>query len=153
MSWLVSELKKSLAVRALNSVKNILDSKYGIVLLQPAYTSYHPELGEISSYPEGYKENAGIFCHNNPWISIAETVVGHGNRAFEVYKKICPAYLEDISDIHKTEAYVYSQMIAGKDAKRFGEAKNSWLTVLLHGPSLTYLNTFLVYVLSLMAYA
>ncbi|CDB65173.1 glycoside Hydrolase Family 94 candidate b-glycan phosphorylase [Eubacterium sp. CAG:248] len=121
-------IKEGLAVRALNSVKNILDSKYGIVLLQPAYTSYHPELGEISSYPEGYKENAGIFCHNNPWISIAETVVGHGNRAFEVYKKICPAYLEDISDIHKTEAYVYSQMIAGKDAKRFGEAKNSWLT-------------------------
>ena len=121
-------IKEGLAVRALNSVKNILDSKYGIVLLQPVYTSYHPELGEISSYPEGYKENAGIFCHNNPWISIAETVVGHGNRAFEVYKKICPAYLEDISDIHKTEAYVYSQMIAGKDAKRFGEAKNSWLT-------------------------
>jgi len=121
-------IKEGLAVRALNSVKNILDSKYGIVLLQPAYTSYHPELGEISSYPEGYKENAGIFCHNNPWISIAETVVGHGNRAFEVYQKICPAYLEDISDIHKTEAYVYSQMIAGKDAKRFGEAKNSWLT-------------------------
>lgn len=80
-------IKEGLAVRALNSVKNILDSKYGIVLLQPAYTSYHPELGEISSYPEGYKENAGIFCHNNPWISIAETVVGHGNRAFEVYKK------------------------------------------------------------------
>lgn len=121
-------IKEGLAVRALNSVKNILDSKYGIVLLQPAYTSYHPELGEITSYPEGYKENAGIFCHNNPWISIAETVVGHGNRAFEVYQKICPAYLEDISDIHKTEAYVYSQMIAGKDAKRFGEAKNSWLT-------------------------
>ena len=121
-------IKEGLAVRALNSVKNILDSKYGIVSLQPAYTSYHPELGEISSYPEGYKENAGIFCHNNPWISIAETVVGHGNRAFEVYQKICPAYLEDISDIHKTEAYVYSQMIAGKDAKRFGEAKNSWLT-------------------------
>ncbi len=121
-------VKEGLAAKALDSVKNILDSKYGIVLLQPAYTSYHPELGEITSYPEGYKENAGIFCHNNPWISIAETVVGHGNRAFKVYKKICPAYLQDISDIHRTEAYVYSQMIAGKDANRFGEAKNSWLT-------------------------
>lgn len=121
-------VKEGLATKALESVKAILDTKYGIVLLQPAYTSYHPELGEITSYPEGYKENAGIFCHNNPWISIAETVVGHGNRAFEVYKKICPAYLQDISDIHKTEAYVYSQMIAGKDARHFGEAKNSWLT-------------------------
>ena len=117
-----------LAVRALRSVEENLDTKYGIVLLQPAYTSYHPELGEITSYPEGYKENAGIFCHNNPWISIAETVVGHGNRAFDVYKKICPAYLQDVSDLHKTESYVYSQMIAGIDAAHFGEAKNSWLT-------------------------
>ena len=117
-----------LAVRALRSVEEKLDTKYGIVLLQPAYTSYHPELGEITSYPEGYKENAGIFCHNNPWISIAETVVGHGNRAFDVYKKICPAYLQDVSDLHKTESYVYSQMIAGIDAAHFGEAKNSWLT-------------------------
>ena len=121
-------VKEGLAEKALESVKNRLDTKYGIVLLQPAYTYYHLELGEISSYPEGYKENAGIFCHNNPWVSIAETVLGHGNRAFEIYKKICPAYLQDISDLHRTEAYVYSQMIAGKDACRFGEAKNSWLT-------------------------
>ena len=76
----------------------------------------------------GYKENAGIFCHNNPWISIAETVLGRGNRAFEVYRKICPSYIEEISDIHRTEPYVYSQMIAGADAPGFGEAKNSWLT-------------------------
>ena len=105
-----------------------LDTKYGIVLLQPAYTKYHLELGEISSYPPGYKENAGIFCHNNPWISCAETVLGHGDRAFAVYKKTCPAYIEDISEIHRTEPYVYSQMVAGRDAPTFGEAKNSWLT-------------------------
>ena len=121
-------VKEGLAKKALDSVKERLDTKYGIVLLQPAYTYYHLELGEISSYPEGYKENAGIFCHNNPWVSIAETVIGDGNRAFEIYKKICPAYLQDVSDLHRTEAYVYSQMIAGKDASRFGEAKNSWLT-------------------------
>ena len=117
-----------LAVTALDSVKEKLDTKYGIMLLQPAYTRYHLELGEISSYPPGYKENAGIFCHNNPWVSIAETVVGRGNRAFEIYKKTCPAYIEDISEIHRTEPYVYSQMIAGADAKFHGEAKNSWLT-------------------------
>ena len=113
---------------ALDSVKEHLDSKYGIVLLQPAYTKYYLNLGEISSYPPGYKENAGIFCHNNPWISIAETKIKRGERAFEVYRKTCPAYLEEISEIHKTEPYVYSQMIAGKDAIRHGEAKNSWLT-------------------------
>ncbi len=116
------------AEKALASVEKHLDSKYGIMILQPAYTRYHVELGEISSYPPGYKENAGIFCHNNPWVSIAETVLGHGSRAFEIYKKTCPSYLEEISDIHRTEPYVYSQMVAGKDAKFFGQGKNSWLT-------------------------
>ena len=109
-------------------MKERLDTPYGIVLVNPAYTEYHVELGEISLYPPGYKENAGIFCHNNPWIMIAETVLGRGDRAFEYYKKIAPAYLEDNSEIHRTEPYVYSQMIAGKDAVRHGEAKNSWLT-------------------------
>ena len=121
-------VKEGYAEKALDSVIERLDTKYGIVLNNPPYTRYHVELGEISSYPPGYKENAGIFCHNNPWISIAETVIGRGNRAFEVYRKTCPAYLEDISEIHRTEPYVYSQMIAGKDAVPHGEAKNSWLT-------------------------
>lgn len=116
------------ARKALDSVKKYLDCDFGIVLNNPAFTKYHIEMGEITSYPEGYKENAGIFCHNNPWIMIAETKVGNGNRAFEYYSKIAPAYLEKISDLHKTEPYVYSQMIAGKDAFRPGEAKNSWLT-------------------------
>ena len=116
------------AEQALESVKERLDSKFGIMLHQPAYTKYHVELGEISSYPPGYKENAGIFCHNNPWIACAEAVVGHGNRAFEVFKKTCPIYLEDISEIHRTEPYVYCQMVAGRDAATFGEGKNSWLT-------------------------
>ena len=116
------------AARALKSVEERLDTKYGIVLLQPAYSHYYLNLGEISSYPPGYKENAGIFCHNNPWIVCAEAELGHGKRAFEVYRRTAPAYIEDISEIHRTEPYVYSQMIAGKDAPTFGEAKNSWLT-------------------------
>ncbi|MBQ8278894.1 MAG: glycosyl transferase [Roseburia sp.] len=121
-------VEEGLAEKALDSVKEKLDTKYGVMLLQPAYTKYHLELGEVTSYPPGYKENAGIFCHNNPWVSIAETVIGRGDRAFEIYKKTCPAYVEEISDIHRTEPYVYSQMVAGADAPRHGEAKNSWLT-------------------------
>ena len=121
-------VKEGLAEKALDSVKERLDTKYGIMVQQPAYTRYYLNLGEISSYPPGYKENAGIFCHNNPWISIAETVIGRGSRAFQIYKKTCPSYIEDISQIHRTEPYIYSQMIAGKDAPRHGEAKNSWLT-------------------------
>jgi cellobiose phosphorylase len=121
-------LNEGMVEKALDSVKERLDCEYGIVLNNPAFTKYYIEYGEISSYPPGYKENAGIFCHNNPWIMIGETVLGRGNQAWEYYKKICPAYLEEISDLHKTEPYVYSQMIAGKDAYKPGEAKNSWLT-------------------------
>ncbi len=121
-------VKEGLAQKALDSVKDRLDTEYGVMILQPAYTRYHLELGEVSSYPPGYKENAGIFCHNNPWVSIAETVIGRGGRAFEIYRKTCPAYVEEISEIHRTEPYVYSQMVAGRDAKFHGEAKNSWLT-------------------------
>ena len=116
------------AARAMKSVHERLETKYGVILNNPPFLRYHLELGEISSYPPGVKENAGIFCHNNPWITIAETVLGHADAAWELYKKICPAYLEDISEIHRTEPYCYSQMIAGKDSPRFGEAKNSWLT-------------------------
>ena len=121
-------VREGLAQKALDSVKEHLDCKYGVMILQPAYTTYHLELGEISSYPPGYKANAGIFCHNNPWVSIAETVIGRGDRAFEIYKKTCPAYTEEISEIHKTEPYVYCQMVAGADAYIPGEGKNSWLT-------------------------
>ncbi len=114
--------------KALESVHTYLDSKYGIVLNHPAYTSYDLSKGEITSYPEGYKENAGVFCHNNPWIMIGETVAGNGNRAWDYYARICPSFLEEISDLHRTEPYVYAQMIAGKEARKPGEAKNSWLT-------------------------
>jgi cellobiose phosphorylase len=121
-------LESGEAKRALDSVNERLATPHGIVLLNPPYTEYHVELGEVSSYPPGYKENAGIFCHNNPWVIIAETKLGRFERAFEYYKAITPAYREAISDVHRTEPYVYSQMIAGKDAPRHGEAKNAWLT-------------------------
>jgi cellobiose phosphorylase len=120
-------LDEGLVSKALDAVKERLDSEHGIVLNNPAFTKYYIEYGEISTYPAGYKENAGIFCHNNPWIMIGETVQGRGDRAWEYYKKICPSYLED-QQLHKVEPYVYSQMIAGKDAFLPGEAKNSWLT-------------------------
>ncbi len=121
-------VENNFAQKALDSAKELLDSKYGMVLNYPAYKSYDYKLGEISSYIPGYKENGGIFCHNNPWVMCANTVVDRNEDAFELYKKIAPAYLEDIQDIHKTEPYVYSQMIAGKEATYSGEAKNSWLT-------------------------
>jgi cellobiose phosphorylase len=116
------------AKKALESVNKHLATKHGIVLQQPAYSRYYLELGEISSYPPGYKENAGIFCHNNPWVIIAETILGNGDQAHDYYSRICPSAREEISDVHKNEPYVFSQMIAGRDAPSHGEAKNSWLT-------------------------
>ncbi|MBT8224406.1 MAG: glycosyl transferase [Dactylosporangium sp.] len=116
------------ASTALASVRERLATPHGIVLHQPAYSRYHLGLGEISTYPAGYKENAGIFCHTNPWIMIAEAMVANGDGAFDYYKRINPSAREDISDVHRCEPYVYAQMIAGKDAPTHGEAKNSWLS-------------------------
>jgi cellobiose phosphorylase len=116
------------AERALASVREHLATPHGIMLHQPAYTRYYLHLGEISSYPPGLKENGGIFCHTNPWIMIAEAMLGHGNRAHDYYTRINPSRREAISDVHRCEPYVYAQMIAGRDAPSHGEAKNSWLT-------------------------
>ena len=116
------------AAKALASVREHLATKHGLVVHQPAYTRYYLHLGEISSYPPGYKENAGVFCHVNPWVMIAETRLGHGDEAYDYYLRINPSAREEISEVHRCEPYVYAQMIAGKDAPTFGEAKNSWLT-------------------------
>jgi cellobiose phosphorylase len=121
-------LEDGQAESALRSVHDRLATPHGITLLQPAFSRYYVHLGEISSYPPGYKENAGIFCHTNPWIMIAEAVIGNGDRAFDYYQRINPAAREAISEVHRCEPYVYAQMIAGKDAPTHGEAKNSWLT-------------------------
>jgi cellobiose phosphorylase len=121
-------LEDGKAKQTLESVNKHLATKHGIVLQQPAFSKYYIHMGEISSYPPGYKENAGIFCHNNPWIIIAETMVGNGDRAFDYYTRINPSAREKIGDLHRCEPYVFAQMIAGKDAPKPGEAKNSWLT-------------------------
>ena len=119
--------EEGLCDRALDSAKRLLDSEHGLVLNQPAFSRYYIEYGEISSYPEGYKENAGIFCHNNPWVIIGEALAGRAEDAWEHWRKIAPAFIQD-QQLHKVEPYVYCQMVAGKDAARPGEGKNSWLT-------------------------
>ncbi len=121
-------LEDGKALAALDSVEKYLGTKYGLVLNNPAFTRYYLEYGEISTYPAGYKENAGVFCHNHAWIMCAEAFIGRGDKAFDYYTRIAPAFTEEYSEIHRLEPYVYAQMVAGKDAKRFGEAKNSWLT-------------------------
>ena len=120
-------LEEGMVDKSLDSCKRLLDCEHGMVLNYPAFTRYHIEMGEISSYPAGYKENGGIFCHNNPWVIIGETVARRGNDAWQHYTKIAPAWIED-QTLHKVEPYVYCQMVAGKEAAKPGEGKNSWLT-------------------------
>ena len=119
---------REFGVRALQSSQKYLGNAFGMEVLHPCYTEYRDYLGEISSYPPGYKENGSVFCHNNPWITLAYCTVKDGNGAFDLYTRNAPAYIEDKSDIHRTEPYCYSQTIAGRDAQNYGEAKNSWLT-------------------------
>ena len=116
------------AKSALSAVEKHLATEHGILLLQPAFSQYYLHLGEISSYPPGYKENASVFCHTNPWVMIAEAMLGDGDRALDYYLRINPSQREEISDLHRCEPYVYAQTIAGADSTSFGEAKNSWLT-------------------------
>jgi len=121
-------LEDGRAETALDSVEALLGCEHGVVVLYPVFTKYYPELGEISSYPDGYKENGSVFCHTNPWIMIGETMIGRGEKAMDYYRRTAPAYRQHLQELHKIEPYVYPQMIAGKQAKVPGEAKNSWLT-------------------------
>jgi cellobiose phosphorylase len=116
------------ARQALDSVAERLATPHGIMLHQPGFTHYYLNLGEISSYPPGYKENGSVFCHTNPWIMIAEAKMGNGAAAHSYYLRINPSKREEISEVHRCEPYVYAQMIAGREAPAYGEAKNSWLT-------------------------
>ena len=121
-------LENGMARKALDAVKGRLLTEHGLALLQPAYSQYDPKLGEITSYPPGYKENAGIFCHNNPWAMIGEARTGNAEAALDYYLRINPSAREEQAELHRCEPYVYAQMIAGPDAPTHGEAKNSWLT-------------------------
>ena len=133
---IMSDIDKDATKKTLAAIDERLNTKYGLVLNNPAFTKYYVQYGEISTYPGGYKEHAGIFTHNNAWIICAAAYAGEGDQAFKYYSEIAPAFTEETSDIHKTEPYVYGQMIGGKDAgsdigrpgNNFGQGKNSWLT-------------------------
>ena len=133
---IMSDIDAEASKKTLRAIDERLNTQYGLVLNNPAFTKYYIQYGEISTYPGGYKENAGIFTHNNAWIICAAAYAGEGDQAFKYYSEIAPAFTEETSDIHKTEPYVYGQMIGGKDAgadigkqgDNFGQGKNSWLT-------------------------
>lgn len=120
--------KLGLGKKALDASFQYLLDDYGLEIVYPPYSSYHIELGEISSYPQGVKENGAVFNHNNPWVVLACCVEKEPERAFDLYKRNAPSFIEEHSEIHRTEPYVYSQRIAGRSSKSYGQAKNSWLS-------------------------
>lgn len=122
----VSDEKRS--QQCLESVNKYLNTKYGIVTMYPSYVQHDPTKGGITTYPPGAKENGGIFCHTNPWVMIAEVMMGNGNRAFEYYKQLIPAVHNDEADRFEVEPYVYPQNILGKEHPQFGIGRNSWLS-------------------------
>lgn len=129
-SWAVLSgfASKQRAVKALNAVNNRLNTRFGIKLSTPGYDGFDPQKGGVTTYPPGAKENGGIFLHANPWVIIAETMLGHGDRAYAYYCQINPAAKNDLIDIFECEPYVYPQNILGDEHPQFGLARNAWLT-------------------------
>ena len=129
-SWaIISQIApRERAVQCMNSARKHLDTKYGIRLLAPAYSRYYPEIGALTSYVPGLKENASIWSHANAWAILAECMLGRGDQAYEYYKKLAPPTKNRMAEIHEAEPYVYAQTIAGKDHPNFGAARQSWLT-------------------------
>jgi cellobiose phosphorylase len=116
------------AHKALESVQRHLNTKNGIKLSAPGYDGYDPEKGGVTTYPPGAKENGGIFLHSNPWVMIAETLVGNGDRAFQYYMQINPAAKNEVMEEYELEPYVYAQNILGDEHAQFGLGRNSWLS-------------------------
>jgi len=116
------------AVAALDSVDTMLNTKFGIKLSTPGYNGFDPELGGVSTYPPGAKENGGIFLHSNPWVMIANTKIGNGDRAYKYFTQINPAARNDDADLFEVEPYCYPQNILGDEHPQFGLGRNSWLS-------------------------
>jgi cellobiose phosphorylase len=116
------------AKKALDSLNRLLNTTKGIKVSWPGFDGYDCTRGGITTYPPGAKENGGIFLHTNPWVVIAETMMGNGERAYEYYSQINPAAKNDIIDEYECEPYVYAQNILSNEHPQFGLGRNSWLT-------------------------
>lgn len=116
------------SLQALDSVFEHLNTAHGIKLSTPGYDGFDPDKGGVTTYPPGAKENGGIFLHANPWVMIAETLLGRGDRAYQYYRQINPATKNDLADVFECEPYVYPQNILGDEHPQFGLARNAWLT-------------------------
>ena len=116
------------AEKALDKVYNILRTKYGAMLFYPSFKEYGLPIARMVLYLPGIKENASIFLMAEAWIILAETILGHGNKAWEYYKTTNPANQNDIAELRQTEPYVYSQFVDGIESPNHGRSHGHWLT-------------------------
>jgi cellobiose phosphorylase len=113
---------------ALESLRRLLNTRNGIKISAPSFNGYDPRKGGITTFPPGAKENSGIFLHTNPWVIIAETMLGNGDRAYEYYRQMDPGERNDRIEEYECEPYVYPQNILSDEHPLFGLARNSWLS-------------------------
>lgn len=116
------------AVMGMDSLNKMLNTDNGVKSSTPGYRGFDDRVGGISTYPPGAKENGGIFLHTNPWVMIAETILGRGDMAFQYYNQINPASKNAKLDEFESEPYCYPQNILGDEHKQFGMGRNAWLS-------------------------
>ena len=116
------------AIRAMKSVKELLATDYGLMICSPPYEKTDYTVIRATLMNKGMKENAGIFNHTQGWAIIAETLLGHGNQAWEYFRAYLPAAYNDNAEIREIEPYVYAQSTHSRYSPRYGASRLPWLS-------------------------
>ncbi|MBN1960150.1 MAG: glycosyl transferase family 36 [Deltaproteobacteria bacterium] len=115
------------AEKAMSSLHERLNTKFGVSLMWPAYNGGSKRVRGTTTYVPGAKENGGIFCHANSWVIVAAALLGQNDRAYNYYRQVLPLARKDC-DHFLVEPYVYCQNICGPEHPKFGMGRNAWLT-------------------------
>jgi N,N'-diacetylchitobiose phosphorylase len=116
------------AERCMQTVHEQLATPYGLMLCAPPFITTPVDVMRAVVFNPGVKENAGIFNHTQGWGVIAECLLGHGDRAYEIYRASMPAAYNDRAEIRQIEPYVQGQTTYSTYSPRAGNARTPWLT-------------------------
>lgn len=116
------------AALAMNSVTKYLLRDFGTLLNYPAFTKPRPDIGYVTRYAPGLRENGGVYTHAATWAVWAYTLVGQPNLAYEAYRRICPPNRSGDIDTYKAEPYVTPGNIDGPLSEYYGRGGWTWYT-------------------------
>ncbi len=116
------------AEQSMECAYNMCNTPKGPQMLYPAFRTIDPNIGLATRCVWGKKENGAIFNHPVSWAVLAEAMLGHGDRAFEYYKKALPMNGIVSIDRYEVEPYVYSEYVTSPEHETFGQASHAWLT-------------------------